>query len=153
MLFWRCFVVHIRHRKRILVWKWFKDRLTSPGASTQWAGRVRDAGQILSSVIGGERGTSEPMMCCSTVAGIQTCGALLASQIRKKQNKTKYSTDWWGWKRWRCECERRERSDEESSVWSVVNRKELWPLFITSLAAGHNTASFISVLHCNIYLC
>ena len=69
-----------------------KERLTSPGASTQWAGRATDAGQILSSVIGGERGTSEPMMCGGAVAGIQPQGALLASQIcnnTKKQNRTK----------------------------------------------------------------
>lgn len=62
-----------------------EDRLTSPGASTQWAGRARDAGQILSSVIRGERGTSEPMMHGSIVAGIQPWGVLLASQICNKK--------------------------------------------------------------------
>lgn len=111
------FVYQVRQRKRI--WTSIKDRLTSPGASIQWAGRARDTGQILSSVIGGEREEHQSPWCA---AAIQSWHALLASKKcnnTKTQNTTTNSTYLQWWKGWQCECKRGERrSDGESSDWS-----------------------------------
>lgn len=91
LVFKKCFVSHVRQRKTI--WKWIKDRLTSLVASTQWAGRARDDGQLLNSVIGWERGMSVFMMCVHCCRHLAVCvhclpSTFVVTQRRERKNST-----------------------------------------------------------------
>lgn len=85
LFFKKCFVSHVRQTKTI--WKWIKDRLTSLVASTQWAGRARDDGQLLNSVIGWERGMSVFMMCVHCCGHLAVCVHCLPSTFVVTQRR------------------------------------------------------------------